>query len=68
MKFDPELEKLINDYRKRFEISGQRIEAVLPSVIQAGTDSRLLAFSAEDSQSIDDEEKIINVLLIGFDV
>jgi hypothetical protein len=67
LKFDPELEKLITDYRKRFELRGQKIETALPSVIQEETDSRLSPFSAEDSQSIDDEAKIINALLKGFD-
>ncbi len=66
LKFDPELEKLITDYRKRFELSGTKIETALPSVIQAETNSRLTPFSAEDSQSIEDEAKIINVLLKGF--
>ncbi len=67
LKFEPELEKLITDYRKRFELSGKKIETALPSVIQEETDSRLSPFSAEDSHSIDDEIKIINVLLKGFD-
>ena len=66
LKFDPELEKLITDYRKRFELSGKKIETALPSVIQAETNSRLTPFSAEDSQSIEDEAKIINVLLKVF--
>ena len=67
LKFDPELEKLIIDYRKRFEFSDQKIETVTPMVIHTETDSMLLPFSAEDTKSIDDEAKSIDVLVKGFD-
>jgi hypothetical protein len=67
LKFDPELEKLITDYRKRFELSGQKIETGTPLVIHTETDSTLSPFSAEDTKSIDDEAKSIDVLVKGFD-
>ena len=67
LKFDPELEKLIIDYRKRFELSGHKNETGIPLVIHRETDSMLSPFSAEDTKSIDDEAKSIDVLVKGFD-
>ena len=66
LKFEPELEKLITDYRKRFELSGQKFETGTPLVIHTETDSTLSPFSAEDTKSIDDEAKSIDVLVKGF--
>ena len=67
LKFDPELEKLIIDYRKRFELSGHKNETGIPLVSHRETDSMLSPFSAEDTKSIDDEAKSIDVLVKGFD-
>jgi len=66
IKFEPELEKLINDYRKRFGYVGDDLESTFSSAAQNPTKDKLRPFSDEEIQSIDSEAKSISVLLEGF--
>lgn len=66
IKFEPELENLINDYRKRFGYIGQNLGTTLSTVTQTETELLLTPFSDEDTQSINNEAKSIAVLLEGF--